>query len=205
MRRNYYGARALAGLQALGEVRPARRGRAARHAGADSRGARLRRHRRRSGDALRSGPIRSPARSRRRLPRCRRHPQHRRGGRERARRARDAGEPQLGAGGERAGDRADDRRGPRHLARRCRLQGGARAAGRHGTPARRRNRRHHRLWPPRPARRRAGAGLRHDRAGERPLRHRRARRTSSRSSSTSCCGAPTSSCRWRWQPRRPRT
>ena len=125
--------------------------------------------------------------------------------RQRARRSRHAGKPQLGAGGERAGDRADDRHRPRHLARRCRLQGGQRAGGRHGAAARGRHRRHHRLWPPRPARRRAGAGLRHEGAGQRSLRHRRARRDRAGRARRVAASAPTSCCRWRWRRRRPRT
>ena len=133
MRQNYYGARALAGLHALGEV--------VLHEGSE--------------------PLDTPALDRRGASAARSSsPTGRRAceaalfaalpdlvavcrvavdirnidvaGRQHARRARHAGEPQLGAGGERAGDRADDRRRPRHLPRRHRLQGRTGAASRHG-------------------------------------------------------------------------
>ena len=139
MRANYYGARALAGLRELGEV--------VLHEGAEPLGT--------------AALIAAAARCQIivadrataceaalfdalpdlvcRLARRGRHPQHRRGKRLRARRPRHAGEPQLGGGGERAGDRPHDRRRPRHLARQHRLQGRpgtARSAGAASSPDR---------------------------------------------------------------------
>ena len=176
MRENYYGARALAGLRELGEVvlhdglEPL--GTAALIAAAAGcqiivadRATRLR-----------GGPVRRVARPRRRLARRRRYPQHRCRECIGARRPRHAGQPQLGGGGERAGDRPHDRRRTRHLARRHRLQGRPGPAGRQGPPARRLDGRHHRLRSPRPPRLRPRLGLRHERAGERSLRRGRARR-----------------------------